>query len=122
MNLGLFALISILLICSFVFFVILARAWKQSKSPIGVAEDFIRLIQVERAKPLDYVNTFEHSDSGRKVLEQLITLFDQSAYVKGGTDAERDTLFKLGQKSVIEFISYTLAVAKKPKNGELEDE
>lgn len=122
MNLGLFALISILLICSVMFFVILAKAWKQSRLPVEVVEDFIRLIQVERAKPLDYVNTFEHSESGRKVLEQLITLFDQSAYVKGGDDAERDTLFRLGQKSVIEFISYTLSVAKKPKNGELEDE
>lgn len=122
MNIVLFALISILLICSVLFFAILVKAWKQSKSPVEVVEGFIRLVQVERAMPLDYVNTFENSDSGQKVLEQLITIFDQSAYVKGGAEAERDTLFKLGQKSVIEFISYTLAIAKKPKDEELRDE
>lgn len=122
MNILLVALISILVICTVLFVAIIAIAWKKHKNPVSVVDDFIQVVSERRAMPKDYLDTFENNPSGRRVLEQLITLFDQNAFVKGGIEAERETTFKLGQKSIIEFIVYAIAEAKKPKKQEAKED
>lgn len=96
-------------------------AHKRNKGMIEHVGDFITIIRVERAMPVDYVRTFENNASGQKVLEQLITLFATDTYVRGGADAERESCYKQGQKSVIDHINYAIARAK-TNTGEKSDE
>lgn len=115
--------ISFLLIGFICFIAIMILAYRSNKSIWQVADKFIGVISEEPAEPKDYVSTFEFSQSGRKVLEQLIKVFESDGiYTRGGQDAERETCYKLGQKSVVDFINFQLAKAKAKQLEEKEDE
>lgn len=118
-----FLVLSILIICTVCFIGIMIKAYRETKSGSGVAKDYIRAVFEERAEPIDYVRTFEYNKSGRKVLEQLIQVFDTNQFVQGGLEAERETTYRLGQSSVIDFIAKAIATAKaSKKKEELENE
>ena len=118
-----FLVLSILVMCSVCFIVIMIKAYKETKSGSDVAKDYIKAVFEKRADPMDYVRTFEYNESGRKVLEQLIQAFGTNQFVKGGLEAERETTYRLGQSSVIDFIVLAMAKAKvSKKKEELEDE
>lgn len=105
------------------FFAIMYFAYKRNKSLPQVADNFISIVSEDRAKPQDYVSIFEHNASGRKVLEQLINVFEsQGTFVRGGQDAERESCYKQGQKNVVDFINLQLAKAKMKEIEEKEDE
>lgn len=115
--------ISFLLIGFIGFIAIMFVAYRNNKPIKQVADQFIGIVSEERAEPRDYVSTFEFSQSGRKVLEQLIKVFESDGiYTRGGQDAERETCYKLGQKSVVDFINLQLAKAKVKQLEEKEDE
>lgn len=114
---------AILLIGFIGFFAIMYFAYKRNKSLTQAADNFISIVSEDRAKPRDYVSTFEHNPAGRRVLEQLISIFEsQGTFVRGGQDAERESCYKQGQKSVPDFINLQLAKAKVSEVEEKEDE
>lgn len=114
---------ALLLIGFICFFAIMYFAYKRNKSLPQIADNFISIISEDRAKPRDYVSTFEYSKQGRMVLEQLVNVFEsQGTFVRGGQDAERESCYKQGQKSVIDFINLQLAKAKVSEIEEKEDE
>ena len=60
----------------------------------------------ERANADTYQRLFERSGiDGNAVLEDLMARFTtQSAYVRGGHEAERESCFRAGQRAVVEHI------------------
>ena len=47
---------------------------------------------------------FEQNADGKLVLEKLTAIFSRNSYVRGGQEAERETLVRLGENNVIHFI------------------
>lgn len=72
----------------------------------------------QRATPQDYQHLFELSGSvGERVLSDLMRRFStQSTYVKGGHEAERESCFRAGQRSVIERIINQINMANGVKD------
>ena len=56
-----------------------------------------------RATPDDYRIIFE-SPAGALVLDDLVSRFTGQVYVRGAHEAERETLFRLGKRHVVEHI------------------
>jgi hypothetical protein len=54
--------------------------------------------------PQDYAALFEDDRRGAAVLDHLTRLFAGKVYVKGGTEADRQTCYNAGKRDVIEFI------------------
>ncbi|MCW0310530.1 hypothetical protein NG830_19170 [Pantoea ananatis] len=52
----------------------------------------------------DYVTLFESCPAGPEILEQLVSIFGNNPYVKGGHDADRQTAFNAGQLHVVNYI------------------
>lgn len=113
--------LAILFICALILVFIVYFAYKRNKNVLECVGDFITIVRVERAMPADYVRTFENNASGQKVLEQLITVFATDTYVRGGADAERESCYKQGQKSVIDHINYAIARAKTNTEEKLDE-
>jgi len=57
-----------------------------------------------RCTPATYARLFEGTPDGQLVLQQLCKMYYKTPYVKGGQDAERETLVRLGNRQVIDFI------------------
>jgi len=112
--------LSLLFSSAMVLGLICYSAYKQDKSIKQATIGLIKMFEVERAQPSDYVRTFVNNDSGQKVLEQLVTVFASDTYVRGGADAERESCYKQGQKSVIDHINYAIARAKTDKGEKLD--
>ena len=54
------------------------------------------------AAPEDYVATFEGFRPGQNVLADLMARhYDRDIYVRGGVDAERETLMRLGERRLM---------------------
>lgn len=72
----------------------------------------------QRATPQDYQHLFELTGSvGERVLSDLMRRFStQSTYVKGGHEAERESCFRAGQRSVIERIINQINMANGVKD------
>ncbi|MDR1275860.1 MAG: hypothetical protein LBL72_05725 [Candidatus Accumulibacter sp.] len=51
-----------------------------------------------------YARVFEQHADGASVLDDLTAKFGRSAYVKGGLEGDRETCFRAGQRSVLEWI------------------
>lgn len=51
-----------------------------------------------------YRNLFDLDVNGLRVLEHLTQIFCKSTYVRGGQEAERESCFRAGERSVVEFI------------------
>ncbi|MHC9480241.1 Bbp19 family protein [Klebsiella pneumoniae] len=54
--------------------------------------------------PEDYRRIFEETPGGPQVLDELTRRFGREAYVKGGTEGDRETCYRAGQRSVLDFI------------------
>lgn len=52
----------------------------------------------------DYKRIFEEMPGGQQVLEELTRRFGRAAYVPGGTEGDRETCYRAGQRSVLDFI------------------
>jgi len=57
-----------------------------------------------QSTPHDYLEIFENNPHGSLILEELTTRFGGAVYVKGGHEAERQTTYNAGQRSVLDFI------------------
>lgn len=65
-----------------------------------------------------YRNLFDIDVNGVRVLEHLTSLFCKSTYVRGGQDAERESCFRAGERSVVEFIIKQINRANDPNYKE----
>ena len=65
-----------------------------------------------------YRNLFDLDVNGVRVLEHLTTLFCKSTYVRGGQEAERESCFRAGERSVVEFIIKQINRANDPNYKE----
>ncbi|HBD3034715.1 TPA: hypothetical protein KIU63_004471 [Citrobacter koseri] len=54
--------------------------------------------------PADFKRIFEEMPGGQPVLEELTRRFGRAAYVPGGTEGDRETCYRAGQRSVLDFI------------------
>lgn len=55
--------------------------------------------------PQDVKHLFEDAPGGPQLLEFLIRRFaTQATFVKGGHEADRETCYRLGQRSVVDYI------------------
>jgi hypothetical protein len=61
-------------------------------------------MRIKQAEPADYKRIFEEMPGGQQVLDELTRRFGREAYVKGGTDGDRETCYRAGQRSVLDFI------------------
>lgn len=59
---------------------------------------------VKDVTPEDYRRIFEEMPGGPQVLDELTRRFGREAYVKGGTEGDRETCYRAGQRSVLDFI------------------
>lgn len=59
--------------------------------------------QAPTVTPQDYSVLFE-SPTGQIVLDDLVSRFCGSTYVKGGLEAQRETDFRSGKREVVEHI------------------
>ena len=59
-----------------------------------------------------YVEVFERDPAGRRVFQHLIAMYYDVEVFERGTDGDRVTAYKAGQRSVIGNILKTLAKAK----------
>lgn len=71
------------------------------------------------ADALDFQHVFERTPEGQRVLKALEARYARGAYVRGGQEAERETIFRLGQQNVLNHI-YTQI--ERASSGEQEAE
>lgn len=57
-----------------------------------------------KATPDDFKRIFEDMPGGAQVLAELVRRFGRSVWVRGGHDGDRETCFRAGQRSVLDFI------------------
>ena len=65
-----------------------------------------------------YRNLFDIDVNGVRVLEHLTSIFCKSTYVRGGQEAERESCFRAGERSVVEFIIKQINRANDPNYKE----
>ncbi|WP_241186617.1 hypothetical protein [Klebsiella michiganensis] len=58
----------------------------------------------KQVSPADYKRIFEEMPGGAEVLAEITRRFGREAYVKGGTEGDRETCYRAGQRSVLDFI------------------
>ena len=58
----------------------------------------------KKLSPADYKRIFEEMPGGAEVLAEITRRFGREAYVKGGTEGDRETCYRAGQRSVLDFI------------------
>lgn len=73
------------------------------------------------ADAMDFQHVFERTAEGQRVLKALEARYARGAYVRGGQEAERETLHRLGQQSVLDYI-YTAIDRANSDEGEAQDE
>lgn len=54
--------------------------------------------------PEMYVRVFEQHAEGALVLEDLIQRFARNGYVAGGHEADREMVYRAGQRRVVDFV------------------
>ncbi|MGL4648398.1 MAG: hypothetical protein ACRC1H_03245 [Caldilineaceae bacterium] len=59
---------------------------------------------VARADAAMYSRVFEHHHEGALILEDLTRRFGGALFVKGGEEGRRETDYRLGRRSVLDFI------------------
>jgi hypothetical protein len=57
-----------------------------------------------RADPAMYARVFEGHHEGAEILEDLTARFGGALFVKGGEEGRRETDYRLGRRSVLDFI------------------
>jgi hypothetical protein len=73
-----------------------------------------------RCTPATYARLFEGTPDGQLVRAHLLQLFHKNPYVKGGADAERETIYRAGQLSVSLHIEKMLDQATRGGNDNAE--
>ncbi|HDS1149910.1 TPA: hypothetical protein QDZ66_000625 [Pluralibacter gergoviae] len=58
----------------------------------------------KQVSPADYKRVFEEMAGGPQVLDELTRRFGRAAYVPGGAEGDRETCYRAGQRSVLDFI------------------
>lgn len=58
----------------------------------------------KKVSPADFKRIFEEMPGGAEVLAEITRRFGREAYVKGGTEGDRETCYRAGQRSVLDFI------------------
>lgn len=58
----------------------------------------------KQVTPADFKRIFEEMPGGQPVLEELTRRFGRASYVAGGTEGDRETCYRAGQRSVLDFI------------------
>ncbi|MBC6535411.1 hypothetical protein GW745_19340 [Citrobacter sp. 966a] len=58
----------------------------------------------KQVTPDDFKRIFEEMPGGQQVLEELTRRFGRASYVAGGTEGDRETCYRAGQRSVLDFI------------------
>lgn len=58
----------------------------------------------KQVTPDDFKRIFEEMPGGQQVLEELTSRFGRASYVSGGTEGDRETCYRAGQRSVLDFI------------------
>lgn len=61
-------------------------------------------MSTKKVSPVDYKRIFEEMPGGAEVLDEITRRFGREAYVKGGTEGDRETCYRAGQRSVLDFI------------------
>ncbi|EPK3136941.1 MULTISPECIES: hypothetical protein [Enterobacter cloacae complex] len=61
-------------------------------------------MRIKQATPQDFKRIFEEMPGGSQVLEELTRRFGRAAYVPGGTEGDRETCYRAGQRSVLDYI------------------
>lgn len=54
--------------------------------------------------PIDYARVFDSDPAGQHVLEHLVKRYGGGVFVKGGHEGDRETCFRAGARSVLDFI------------------
>lgn len=65
----------------------------------------------KEVSPTDWRYVFEQTPGGREVLDQLVKQFGRSVFVKGGLEGDRETAFRAGQRSVLDYILTQINIA-----------
>ncbi|EMV9356258.1 hypothetical protein AADU86_005102, partial [Salmonella enterica] len=60
-------------------------------------------MRIKQATPQDFKRIFEEMPGGSQVLEELTRRFGRAAYVPGGTEGDRETCYRAGQRSVLDY-------------------
>lgn len=76
----------------------------------------------EALHPSYYARVFEGTPEGQKVLEEMVSRFCREPYVKGGLDAERETLVRIGERRPVNFILARINAANGVPTEEPNDE
>lgn len=61
-------------------------------------------MSTKKVSPADFKRIFEEMPGGAEVLAEITRRFGREAYVKGGTEGDRETCYRAGQRSVLDFI------------------
>ena len=76
--------------------------------------NFVRTRKLQRATPETYRNMFDMDLNGQRILEHLTNVFCKDAFVSNDKGGERETCYRLGQQSVINFIILNINQANSP--------
>lgn len=76
--------------------------------------NFVKRQLVNKATPETYRNVFDLDVNGQRILEDLVSIYSRSSYVRGGQDAERESCYRAGQASVVNFILTKINQANDP--------
>ena len=79
---------------------------------------FVKRRAMRRATPETYRNIFDLDINGQRVLENLTIAFCKDAYASQDQGGERETCYRLGQQSVINFIVRNINTANSPNYKE----
>jgi len=71
---------------------------------------------VSEATPADYQSVFENTNSGQKILDDLVVRFHRNPYVQGGHEADRQTAYNAGRNSVVDHILRQVNIANGVKD------
>jgi hypothetical protein len=80
--------------------------------------NFVRLKRMKRATSETYRNLFDLDVNGQRVLEHLTMVFCKDAFVPDDKGGERETCYRLGSQSVINFIINNINQANNPNYKE----
>lgn len=76
--------------------------------------NFVKRQIMNKATPETYRNVFDLDLNGQRILDDLVARYCKSTYVRGGQDAERESCYRAGQASVVNFILTKINQANDP--------
>ncbi|KRI47619.1 hypothetical protein APC42_10785 [Acinetobacter pittii] len=95
---------------------------EEAKEETEEQGNFVRLKRMKRATPETYRNLFDLDVNGQRVLEHLTMVFCKDAFVPDDKGGERETCYRLGSQSVINFIINNINQANNPNYKEQDND